>query len=88
MVPLDETSERRLAAAVGISRIGVIGVMSSAPRAAPLLEYVREHVKPLGVPWVKETSEGRWLGTQIGMEKAEGGGEDDMSMASHGATRA
>jgi len=88
VVPLDAMSERKLCAAMGIPRIGVLGVMSDAPGAAPLLEYVRDQVSLLKVPWVKETSEGRWLGTKIGTREVEGDNEDEMSnMASHGATK-
>ena len=87
MVPLDAMSERKLSAAMGIPRISVLGVMSNAPGSAPLLEYVRDQVDPLEVPWVKETSEGKWLGTKIGTREAEGDNEDEVPVESHRPTK-
>lgn len=68
LVPLDISAERRLSRALGIPRVGVIGVLQDAPGARPLIDYVREHVAVVEVPWVKETTEGKYLGTKIDVE--------------------
>jgi len=68
LVPLDSSAEPKLCRALGIPRVGVIGVLQDAPGAGPLIDYVREHVVAVEVPWVKETMEGKFLGTKIDME--------------------
>ena len=68
LIPLDSSAEQKLSRALGIPRVGVIGVLQDAPGAGPLIDYVREHVGAVEVPWVKETIEGRFLGTNIDVE--------------------
>ena len=68
LVPLDNSAEQRLTRALGIPRVGVIGVLQDAPGAGPLIDYVREHIRAVEVPWVKETTEGKFLGTKINAE--------------------
>lgn len=65
LISLDNSAERRISRAVGIPRVGVIGVLQDAPGAGPLIDYVREHVRAVEVPWVKEIAEGKFLGTKI-----------------------
>ncbi|KAF2431770.1 hypothetical protein EJ08DRAFT_557761, partial [Tothia fuscella] len=65
LVQLGNTSESKLSEALGIPRIGIIGVFEDAPNAAPLMGYVREHVEAVNVPWTKDVGKGNWLGTRI-----------------------
>jgi ribonuclease P/MRP protein subunit POP3 len=65
LIPLDKSAEQRLSRALGIRRVSVIGVLQDAPGARPLIDYVREHVGAVEVPWVTETTEGKFLGTKI-----------------------
>lgn len=67
-VALDAAAEQKLKTALGIPRVGVLGVLSDAPGAAPLFEYVRHNVSPLDIPWVKEATQGKCLGTKISVE--------------------
>lgn len=67
-VPLEAAAEQKLRVALGIPRVGVLGVLSDAPGAGPLIEYVRQNVGPVDIPWVKETTQGKWLGTKISVE--------------------
>ncbi|KAL1625160.1 RNase P and RNase MRP subunit [Neofusicoccum ribis] len=65
LVPLKPSSEPKLAAALGVPRVGVIGIMEDAPGAEPLIKYAREKVSATDVPWLREASEGRYLGVNV-----------------------
>lgn len=65
LVVLDPSSERTIAAAMGLPRAGVVGVFSDAPGAAPLLDYVWENVSHIGVPWLEKANHGKWLGLSV-----------------------
>jgi ribonuclease P/MRP protein subunit POP3 len=65
LVPLPEASEAKLAVALGIPRVGLVSICDNAPGATALLEYVRENVPPVDVPWIREAAEGIWLGTKV-----------------------
>jgi ribonuclease P/MRP protein subunit POP3 len=65
LVPFSTTSEAKLCKALGIPRVGIIGIFEGAPGAGPLVEYVREKVEVTDVPWVREVEKGEWLGTKI-----------------------
>ncbi|TLD20926.1 putative RNA-processing protein [Venturia nashicola] len=74
LIPLSTGSEAKLCSALGIPRVGIIGVFEDAPGAKGLVDYVRENVEVVDVPWVKEAGKGEWLGTKImfGEEGKEG----------------
>jgi ribonuclease P/MRP protein subunit POP3 len=65
LVLLDPSCERTIATAMGLPRAGVIGVFEDAPGAAPLLEYVRENVNPVEVPWLEKALSGQWMGINV-----------------------
>lgn len=65
LVLLDPSCERTIATAMGLARVGVIGVFDSAPGAAPLLEYVRDNVDPVKVPWLEKALSGQWMGINV-----------------------
>lgn len=65
LVPLSIASEVKLCKALGISRVGIIGIFDGAPGPSALMEYVRNKVEVVDVPWVKEVNSGDWLGTKI-----------------------
>jgi ribonuclease P/MRP protein subunit POP3 len=62
LVLLDPSCERTIAAAMGLPRAGVIGVFDDAPGASSLIEYVRENVDPVEVPWLGKAISGQWMG--------------------------
>ena len=64
LVPLPASAEKKLAAALGIPRAGVIGV-KDVEEAKSLLVFVREHVPIVEVPWLAESKDGKWMGTKI-----------------------
>ena len=68
LVPLSPTAEARIAAALGLPRAGVVGIMEGAPGSGPLVEYVRQHVQPVEVPWIQEAAKGAYLPLQTQTE--------------------
>lgn len=65
MILLDPSSERTIATAMSLPRAGVIGVCEDAPGAGPLLEYVRENVNPVEIPWLEKALSGQWMGMNV-----------------------
>ncbi|KAG9963189.1 hypothetical protein KCU61_g3903, partial [Aureobasidium melanogenum] len=65
LVLLDPSYECIIATAMGLPRAGVIGVFDDAPGAAPLLEYVRDNVDPVEVPWLNKALSGQWMGINV-----------------------
>ncbi|KAH7061113.1 hypothetical protein B0J12DRAFT_646514 [Macrophomina phaseolina] len=70
LIPLKPSSEPKLAAALGLPRVGVIGIMEEAPGAGPLIEYARAKVSATEVPWLREASEGLYLPVNVRAEQA------------------
>lgn len=68
-VLLDATVEKRLAAAmglpIGISVLAVLDDGKDVPGMEGLINYILEHVNPVEVPWLKEATEAKWLGTKV-----------------------
>lgn len=65
LVLLDPSCERTLAAAMGLPRAGVIGVFDDAPGAGSLLQYVRENIDPVKIPWLEKALSGQWMGMNV-----------------------
>ena len=65
LVPLPNTAEARLTAALALPRVGVVGLTEDCPHAEPLLDYVRQHVPITDVPWLEEASAGTYLPVEI-----------------------
>lgn len=74
LISLSTSSEAKLCAALGIPRVGLIGIFEDTPGAKGLVEYVRENMETIDVPWIKETGNAEWLGTRVmfGEERTEG----------------
>ncbi|KAK8152728.1 hypothetical protein BC567DRAFT_43408 [Phyllosticta citribraziliensis] len=54
IVPLNPNVEPKLAAALGLPRVGVIGIKADAPGAAPLIEYAQSKLAAAEAPWLRE----------------------------------
>jgi len=54
LVNLPKGAEKRLCTALRLTRITFIGLLEGAPNAAPLIDFVREHISAVEVPWVEE----------------------------------
>ena len=65
LVTLPKGAEARLCAALALPRVGFLGLMDGAPHATPLVEYVREHVPSVEVPWLKEAAVAKYLPLKV-----------------------
>ena len=64
LVVLPKGAEVRLATALQIPRVGMVGLKNGASNAATLLELVRNHVPTVMVPWFEESMKPnmkRWM---------------------------
>lgn len=67
LVPLPAGAEERLAIALGLPRVGPIGLKNGAPKSAPLMEYVRHYVPRVAKTDSDGPQEWRYLPTQVKM---------------------
>ncbi|KAK4178440.1 hypothetical protein QBC36DRAFT_103826 [Triangularia setosa] len=65
LVGISKACEDKLSAALGIPRVSSIALREDAPQAKGLVDFVREHVKPIEVTWLKEARAGKYLDTKI-----------------------
>ena len=65
LVFLSKDAEERLASSLKIPRVGPIGLLEDAPGSAPLINYVREMVPALEVPWLHKMIAGIYIPVEI-----------------------
>ena len=65
LIPLPEGAADQLKTALGIPRVGVIGLIDGAPNASALIDFIRERVPELEVPWLEEAVKGTYLAVKI-----------------------
>ncbi|KAI4147511.1 MAG: hypothetical protein LQ340_005519 [Diploschistes diacapsis] len=65
LVPLPNGSEGKLANALNIPRVGLVGIYEEAYGAKPLLAAVRERVSVVGPSWLQIPREGTYLPLKI-----------------------
>lgn len=65
LVPLASGAEARLIKALGIPRVGLVGLMDNAPAASQLIQLVRTQVPVVEIPWLQESISGVFLPTTI-----------------------
>lgn len=65
IVPLPEGAADRLKAALGIPRVGMVGLIDGAPNASSLIELIRQQVPELEIPWLQEAAKGTYLAAKI-----------------------
>ncbi|KAK3937264.1 hypothetical protein QBC46DRAFT_393150 [Diplogelasinospora grovesii] len=65
LVGFSKACEDRLSAALGIPRASSIALREGAPLAKGLVDFVREHVRPVEAKWLEETRAGNYLETKI-----------------------
>lgn len=70
IVSLPEGAEDRLKTVLGIPRVGMVGLIGGAPDASSLIEFIRENVPELEVPWLQEAVNGAYLAVQINATQA------------------
>lgn len=65
LVGFSKACEDRLSAALGIPRVSSIALRDDAPQAKGLVDFVREHVAPIEVVWLREAQSLKFLETKI-----------------------
>lgn len=65
LVGFSKACADRLSAALGIPRVSSVGLRGDAPQAKGLVDFVREHVAPVDVAWLREARAGKFLETKI-----------------------
>ena len=65
LVALPKGAEQRLGSALGIPRVGLIGLYRDAPDSAALIEFVEQKVPEIEVSWVEEVAAGLYLPVKI-----------------------
>lgn len=65
LIALPKGAEARLSAALRIPRVGLLGMKKNAPSAAALLNFIKENVPAVQVPWIQEAAAARYLPVEI-----------------------
>ena len=86
LVLLPKGAETKLSAALGIPRVGIIGLKKGAPAASPLVEFVKKHIPMVEIPWLAEAEAGVYLPVEINViptiapiVKKRGGGTRELT---------
>ncbi|KAI0015937.1 hypothetical protein F4780DRAFT_783717 [Xylariomycetidae sp. FL0641] len=65
LVGLSKACEDRLSEALGIPRASCIAIYKDAPNSKALVDYARQHVPILEMPWFEEASQAEYQETKI-----------------------
>lgn len=65
LVPLASGADARLTQALGIPRVGMVGLMDNAPSASQLIQLTRTHVPTVEIPWLQESISGGFMPTTV-----------------------
>lgn len=72
LVLLDQSVEKDIVAAIaqarGVSLLALLEEAGTTESGKAVLEYVREHVEPAEVPWLKQATEAQWRGTKVDVQ--------------------
>ena len=61
LIALPKGAEARLSKALGIPRVGLVGLTDNSPHASQLIEFSRIHVPEVKIPWLQESTAGLYL---------------------------
>ncbi len=65
LVTLPKGADERLSAAIAIPRVGLIGLLDGAPNADLIINFIRQHVPKVEVPWLDEAARGLYRPVNI-----------------------
>ncbi len=65
LVVLSKGAEIKLSAALGIPRVGMVGLKEGAPAASPLIDFVRKRVSKVEIPWLTQAEAGTHIPVKI-----------------------
>lgn len=68
LVPLATSTDARLSSTLHIPRIGALAILSNAPGAKALEDFVREKVDTTSCPWIDEAMAAQWRGINVKSE--------------------
>lgn len=76
LLEMTDSSQSAVAAAMGLPRVGMLGIMSEMPDARPLIQYVRDTVESITAPWAREAVSPIYLPTKIDAVKTHVGAKE------------
>ncbi|KAI0969305.1 hypothetical protein F4678DRAFT_473929 [Xylaria arbuscula] len=65
LVELPRACEGRLCESLGIPRVSCVAICAGAPNSNALVDFAREHVATIKVPWFNEAADGDYRATKI-----------------------
>jgi ribonuclease P/MRP protein subunit POP3 len=65
LVSISANTESKIAASLGVPRAALIGISEGSARTAPLVQYVRDTMAPLEVPWLRDRDSSAYLPVKI-----------------------
>jgi ribonuclease P/MRP protein subunit POP3 len=65
LVQLPKGSDTRVCEALGLPRVSFIGVLEGAPQSKSLVDFIRDCVPEVDIPWLQETKALKYLPVQI-----------------------
>lgn len=72
LILLDQSVGKDVVAAIaqarGVSLLALMEEAGTTESGKAVLEYVRKHVEPAEVPWLKQATEAQWLGTKVDVQ--------------------
>lgn len=70
IVAFDVIAEKRLATVLGLPRVGAVGIMEGGEGSA-LVDFVRKHVAPVDVPWIREAGSAKYLALKVAVQESK-----------------
>jgi ribonuclease P/MRP protein subunit POP3 len=65
LVQLPKGCDARLCVALGLSRVSFIGILEGAPHSRSLIDFVRDNVPEIEVPWLEEVRKMSYMPVKI-----------------------
>ena len=65
LITLPKGADKRLSAAVSTPRVALIGLIDGAPEADALIDFIKQVVPEVDVPWLEETAKGGYQSVNI-----------------------
>lgn len=61
----EDLVQDRLSHALGVPRVTTLGLLESCPGSEAIVEFVRQHVPLVDIPWLREVQDGSYQFTKI-----------------------
>jgi len=70
IVMFNINAEKQLAIVLGLPKVGAVGIMEGG-ESSSLINFVREHVPPVDVPWIREAGSGKYLPLKVVVQESK-----------------